>query len=133
MSLPDTFIAYGAKTMMFKTTNSGLNWSRDTINNYKFRGIHFINSLTGWIAGYQSLSGSNISRTTNGGLNWTDQYPQGTTPLNAIYFSDAMTGWAVGYYGVILKTTNGGVTSILNNNKDSTLNLFIIPKLSESV
>ncbi|HEY5125489.1 MAG TPA: T9SS type A sorting domain-containing protein [Ignavibacteria bacterium] len=111
-------LVYSNNTMMFKTTNGGINWTRDTINNSKCRGMYFINSLTGWIAGYPLTGGSNISHTTNGGLNWSDQFPQGTTTLNAIYFTDAMTGWAVGYYGVILKTTNGGVTSILNNNKE---------------
>ena len=32
--------------------------------------------------------------------------------LNAVCFTTSTTGWAVGYQGIVLKTTNGGVTFV---------------------
>jgi photosystem II stability/assembly factor-like uncharacterized protein len=119
-------LAYKNNAWIFKTTNSGVNWTRDSLSNYKFRGMYFVNTLTGWIVGYASTGGSNISRTTNGGINWTDQNPGGTTFLQAIYFTDAMTGWAVGYNGIILKTTNGGVTSVKQISMEIPLVYFLM-------
>jgi hypothetical protein len=54
-------------------------------------------------------------KTTNGGINWFNVRNTYSNVLTSIWFNDALTGYAVGWkyplaYGVILKTTTGGVT-----------------------
>lgn len=104
----------GDKTSFLKTTNGGINWTLDTLNNNNNRAMYFANTNTGWIGGYTSSGNSNIARTTNGGLNWSYQNTGGTQIINGLFFTDAMTGWAVGFYGAILKTVTGGVTGLQN-------------------
>jgi photosystem II stability/assembly factor-like uncharacterized protein len=97
----------------FKTTNSGNNWNVSNTPYYKtFNSLFFVNESTGWICGnWTNLDSSTIARTTDGGQTFLKQrkYPGGITSL---YFLNSNTGYAVGFTGVILKTTNGGVTGI---------------------
>lgn len=72
--------------------------------------ISFIDEQTGWIAGE-----ANIRKTTDGGITWTKQTPDGVTPnlsFMALHFRNADTGWAGGILGesTIYFTTNGGQT-----------------------
>lgn len=78
--------------------------------NEVYNDVYFVDDQTGWIAG------SKILHTTNGGLNWTEQYDP-TTNIKGLFFLDANNGWAVGgevdfYNGdfirIILHTSNGG-------------------------
>jgi len=105
-----------------KTTNGGYNWTQIQ-NAPGFGDIHFLNSLTGYIAnGF-------IYKTTNGGSNWTTQVlptisvPGGFQDPNMIQgfcFVNKDTIWAVGSLiqyppapyrmrGILNKTTNGGL------------------------
>lgn len=99
-----TGYAYGDQRI-FKSTDSGLNWSPLELLNipvWVLRG-QFLNPLTGWVVGgYYSFA-----RTTNGGLNWIQNYfvNIGTTD---VFFINNNTGWIVSYFGAIYKTTNGG-------------------------
>jgi photosystem II stability/assembly factor-like uncharacterized protein len=104
----------GVYTFVLKTTNGGIGWSRDSLNNSNGRAMYFANVNTGWIGGYTSTGNSNIARTTNGGVNWSYQNMGGTQIINGLCFTDAMTGWAVGFNGVILKTVTSGVTGVQN-------------------
>jgi photosystem II stability/assembly factor-like uncharacterized protein len=100
----NSVINNGAVTELYKTTNSGGSWSNVFNFNVSVRDIYFINSLTGWAA----ASGSNLARTTNGGLNWQ----QVSTPTSADYYSimflSQTQGYACGSGGVIITTTNSG-------------------------
>ena len=109
----------GGDTLL-KTTNSGINWSPLNIN-FGIKSICFINPDTGWIAGYNQIHYS-----SNGGTNWTLQISGTTNLLYSIYFVNSNTGWAVGVNGTILKTTNGGVTSIskLSNEIPNNFKLY---------
>ncbi|MFA5012328.1 MAG: YCF48-related protein [Ignavibacteria bacterium] len=111
-------LGYIENTMLVKTTNGGINWTTNIINNYNNRAMYFVNANTGWIAGYTSSGNSNISKTTNGGQDWVKQNLAGTEIINGIFFTDTLTGWAVGYYGVILKTLTGGLTSAMHVSTD---------------
>jgi photosystem II stability/assembly factor-like uncharacterized protein len=83
-----------------KTTNSGLNWSLQTLS-YNLNGISFPSVDTGYIV---SEPGS-VLKTTNCGENWIikSTLPYG---LRCIYFINNNTGWVAA--GRIYKTTNGG-------------------------
>ena len=102
---------------IFKTTNGGDNWF--TISVEPFKHINFIDSLTGWNSGFYNMT-SHFKKTTNGGINWTNQI----LPSGGIVFVSIMsefaninkdTLWGCGGYayyghpkGIIYKTTNGG-------------------------
>jgi len=96
------WIAYGAG--IYKTTNSGLNWSSQ-YNGQDIECIYFLNENTGWAGGYWTK----YIKTTNGGENWTDQtLPVGFQSfVTSTYFLDANTGFAIST-GYLCKTTNGG-------------------------
>ncbi len=53
-----------------------------------------------------------ILKSTNGGDTWSAAAVPTTRNLYAIYFFDEQRGFAVGEYGVILYTSNGGMTGI---------------------
>jgi Secretion system C-terminal sorting domain len=64
-----------------------------------------------WVVSNE-YNGGMMLGTTDGGITWTQQIIGTTNPLWGVVFADALTGWAVGDNGTILHTTNGGVTSV---------------------
>ena len=109
---------------IFKTTNGGINWIRQSMNvaDYIFK-IQFNDTNNGW-----ALSPRNVFKTTNGGINWVSKY-NGLQymDINSGFFTDANTGWVGGSDGeaLIRKTTNGGTTWNYTINAD-TINATII-------
>lgn len=97
----------GSSSMMYKTTNGGLNWDSTTIGTsttlYK---PDFVNANTGFVCG----SSGRVFKTTNAGANWTLLTTGTTSTLNWMDFTDANTGWIVGTSGLVRKTTDGGAT-----------------------
>jgi photosystem II stability/assembly factor-like uncharacterized protein len=61
-----------------------------------------------YVCGTQGM----IFKSTNGGDTWAAATVPTTRNLNAIYFFDEKRGFAVGDSGLILHTSNGGVTSV---------------------
>jgi len=67
--------------------------------------IEFINTTTGWTCGAEGV----ILKTTNGGLNWINQFNEAFgKPLYGIYPVNDSIVYCVGWFETILKTTNGG-------------------------
>lgn len=103
----DANTGYFVDNVPRKSINGGYSWVlMDSLSTYGSRNLFFSNSETGWLSGY--VSGNNfIRRTTNGGINWTDQY----TPASAdrLYFINSNTGWGINSNGQLIKTTSGGV------------------------
>jgi len=60
------------------------------------------------------VCGSNgmIFKSSNGGDTWIDQTQQTRRNVNAIFFFDETHGFAVGDSGLILHTSNGGLTGV---------------------
>jgi len=85
---------------ILKTTNGGTNWSIVQVGKAIWS-IYFINSSTGYAAGYQTLL-----KTTDAGATWVDKHFPNF--LRDIHFTDINTGYVAGEHGYILKTTNGG-------------------------
>src|SRR4030095_14964670 len=77
--------------------------------------IFMLNENTGWAGGGTSAT-ADLLKTTNGGSNWYPQ-PLPTSPglggITGIYFLDANIGIAVDGIGAIIKTTDGGITWVL--------------------
>jgi photosystem II stability/assembly factor-like uncharacterized protein len=111
---PDESTGYagGLAGLFMKTTDGGADWSSSYVNSVaRINSIYFTNTTDGFIVG------DVMAKTTDGGTTWT-QMPSGTCmSLNSIFFTNANTGYVVGgdYWGytssgIILKTTNAGVT-----------------------
>lgn len=109
------YTGYICDGSVHKTTDGGVTWTNFnlTLLNY----LYFVNEYTGYAAG----KNSQILKTTNGGLNWEEQFISlFLNEFNCIKFINTNTGFIAGgrmqppYYGVIYKTTNGGVTWLLD-------------------
>jgi photosystem II stability/assembly factor-like uncharacterized protein len=119
---------------VFKTSNGGSNWIMISSGNYYYmKALQFIDANTGFAVGgyshyYPTLEdnyGQIISKTTNGGLNWTKiwEYVAGgysqITDIVGVSFVNANTGWVCSVIPSstvsILKTINGGVNWIAQN------------------
>jgi len=76
--------------------------------------IHFVDSSTGFAAGWGASYGGVILRTTTAGGDWERSIPVNGSYLFSTHFTDPQTGFVVGcdagstFYGLILKTTDGG-------------------------
>jgi photosystem II stability/assembly factor-like uncharacterized protein len=91
---------------IFRTTNGGSSWQRQTGSFDAPIKLFFLNSDTGW-----SLSTRTLYKTTNSGVNW-NLVSSFTSGLRGLFFLNNDTGWiiqqGVGQNG-IKKTINGGV------------------------
>jgi Uncharacterized protein related to plant photosystem II stability/assembly factor len=93
-------------------------WQNPLPQGNTLNGVCFTDANTGTAVG----NGGTILRTTDGGITWTRQESGTTLDLYGVSFSNADTGTIVGgreiyyiddyrdFYGIILHTTNGGVT-----------------------
>jgi photosystem II stability/assembly factor-like uncharacterized protein len=96
-------------TFILKSVNSGALWNKynTTIDNFIIRKFFFINSFTGWAAG-ERFGNVCLIKTTNGGLNWTEQYPNtNDARVNGLYFSNSNSGFISTNLN-ILRTSNSG-------------------------
>ena len=95
----------------FKSTDGGNTWNLMASDGTEAI-LYFKDSNNGWKILNGLLNSSppySIAHTTDGGVNWTQQYIDNTPgKLKAIQFTDINNGWVVGENGKILKTTNGG-------------------------
>jgi len=110
----DTGWCLGAN-YLFKSINGGDEWNLKSEPDYfLYTALHFYNEKTGWLlAGYQDYFTTNrILHTSDGGASWQSQYSTQSENLTSIFFIDDKIGWATSFNGLILKTTNGGITSI---------------------
>ncbi len=104
--------------ILLKTTNGGDVWTVDSIEySQNLNSVFFINKMSGYIAGSRGElfeAAAAIFFSSDGGTSWSVQYEDSTSvnELNSIYIVDENIGWATGNNGMILKTTNGGVTFV---------------------
>ncbi|MEN6294578.1 MAG: YCF48-related protein [Chloroherpetonaceae bacterium] len=90
------------------TTNGGKTWDSTIINNFEninlFGDIHFVDSLTGFIA----TDKGSLLQTTDGGKTWFEKSTGINKYLYEISFTDKNNGWIGGTNGIIIHTTDGG-------------------------
>jgi photosystem II stability/assembly factor-like uncharacterized protein len=108
---------YGA--YLGKTTNAGTTWQHN--NQFQNYNMDFINTRVGYVGGW-----SQIHKTTDGGITFTDASggnPALFTDVYSIDFVGEWIGYACGAGGLIIKTTNGGATGFpeLSDNMESIL------------
>lgn len=100
---------------IFRTTDSGENWSKISPRISGYRSGLFSDSLTGYIV--TGGGPGNVYKTTNGGYNWVLQIltenPLLNPPLTNVFFVSDNIGFVIGEeqsnQGTIFKTTTGGV------------------------
>jgi len=66
--------------------------------------VHFIDSVTGYIAGDSGL----VLKTINGGVDWEDISTGDSVNINDVFFTNKDIGYLVCSDAVFLKTTDGG-------------------------
>lgn len=92
------------------TSDGGLNWVADSTTMLAYD-VHFLDTLIGWAAGWSS-----VTKTTDGGLSWEEQYYKLQENWADIFMLDENYGWTVSSLGIILATTNGGEDWVEQNN-----------------
>lgn len=115
--------AVGENSIVAKTIDGGITWSDIVVisqGDFDWQETYFIDENTGWLV---DLFGA-VVKTSDGGLNWTEQIPRFIIPsnYNSVFFLDSLKGWVVGsgadpnLYGRIIRTINGGVTGVEDEN-----------------
>lgn len=126
----------GEQGMIYKTTNSGVNWAAQTslTNGITYHAIDFINSSTGIVVG----DNRRFAITANGGTNWITGQLNVTVGSNlhyrAVDMLDSTTTYIAStdtvisgtYYAYVQKTTNNGISfsNVLTFNA-GTANRFV--------
>lgn len=113
ISFPTSLVGYaaglasGGGGVLYKSTDSGANWSLVPTDISVFNDVFFFDALTGWQATTAAVN--LLSKTVDGGSAWTVK-DTGLTAERAyygVYFVDSQTGWLVGNPGLIFTTVNG--------------------------
>lgn len=100
----------GSTDSIIKTTNGGTNWTVQENNLYSDShnyGIQLINSLQGYMCGFDATSNEGyILRTLNGGGSWGEVFST-SAAIQCLTMINSSTGFAASS-GKIFKTTNNG-------------------------
>ena len=104
--------------LLIKSSNGGYNWFHfNYLNNIRAPvSITFINNNTGFLISrlnYSPEGGTQLMRTSNGGLNWEIKKVDDSYEIYYINFPDQITGYAAGrnnYLLKLLKSTDSGIT-----------------------
>lgn len=98
------YIPEAEVSIIRKSVNRGLTWNSVFFGFKGISSMFFVNASVGYVAGSSGF----ISKTTNGGLNWTSQSLTSPENFTDISFINESTGWIANIDGVIYKTTDGG-------------------------
>jgi photosystem II stability/assembly factor-like uncharacterized protein len=101
---------FGSYGYLYSTTNYGINWNLNYDFQYMVNSIKFVNNNTGYMLAIGTYNEIALSKTTNCGVNWILHSINTTRVPSHLFFRSVNTGWLVGDSGLIMKTTNGGVT-----------------------
>ena len=105
-------LQYAMGTILIRTTNGGVTWSRDIYPGEYFYAITFVDSANGVMGGNQGK----LKTTTDGGSTWSpavvDSSNASGFPVLRLAFFSHNYGYALGgridLAGIIWRTTNGG-------------------------
>jgi len=97
--------------IILKTTNGGDIITKKIFNYYYLFSVDALDSNIAFSAGYITNSGKCIIiKTEDSGKNWVVNYDKSLSNLNKIVFVNLNQGFAVGGNGVVLRTTNCGIS-----------------------
>lgn len=118
---------------ILKSTDGGAYWLVYMNGSMAFTNLNFINTLTGWAVGNESIISpqgnikKSILKSTNGGITFLPQYSEtGNDGFMSIKFYNESTGYAVSKKNVY-KSTDGGNTWVNSNPFDQAdyKNIFV--------
>ena len=112
----------GDSSFFERTTDFGNSWTlRPSSYTGNFMQMQFVNDNTGWIltSGGPYWYSTKMFYTNNGGFNYVQLQSLGNANPKAMSFLNSLTGYVCGDSGVVLKTTDAGLTFI---NPISSLN-----------
>jgi photosystem II stability/assembly factor-like uncharacterized protein len=104
----NTGFVIGRNSKFRKTINGGETWVNYETDLPSVSGFDFLDANTGFVSGTSSDWKAYISKTTNGGENFTKYLVSDDYLGTKLKFVNANTGFAAGYYK-FFSTTNGGV------------------------
>ncbi|MBK7228417.1 MAG: T9SS type A sorting domain-containing protein [Ignavibacteriales bacterium] len=121
---------YATNSEFFYRTYNGINWAKinNSVHNSDFI---FTDQSNGWAVGFD-YTNSKISKTSNSGNIWNQQYTLPDTALNRLFFINSMKGFCVGDHGKILFTSDGGL-NWKNEYIGTNCNLKAINFLNEQI
>ena len=95
----------GSGGALLKTTDYGLSWTNvnNTGNSFAFS-FHFPGDSVGY-----ALGGNSLFKTVDQGINWVALPAISTFDKNNPFFLNDSTGFFLAAYGIIYKTTDGGM------------------------
>ncbi len=97
---------FGGNTGLFvKSNNGGVTWTNAYNFNERISGICFIDTLTGWVMGKNSL----LYKTTDGGVSWNAVIINSGEDFMDMKFLNNMIGMMVCSGGEIYRTVDGGL------------------------
>jgi photosystem II stability/assembly factor-like uncharacterized protein len=94
----------GIHGRVYKTSDSGENWTEVAALEVVIYGIYFLDSQIGYACG----ENGKIYKCTDGNTAWTEIDTLGDDRLHTIDFIDSNTGYIVGYNGILGKSIDGG-------------------------
>jgi len=116
--LNDSAGVAGGYNVILKTTNGGMNWTEQNLNqNFigAIKSISYINENTIYAAG--DLPGGAFIKSTDGGINWTLTslslpylFGGSVDLVRSMSFINSNTGFIVTDFATILKTTDSGIS-----------------------
>jgi len=104
-------MAVGEFATVIKTTNGGATWTNLSPPFTHYSGVSLMDTNNALVVGYLG-----IIRTTDGGTTWTSENTGGNISLKGVCTTDLFHATAVGPSGIILHTSNGGITSVRENS-----------------
>ena len=105
---------------VLRSSDGGGNWTTViTGHPHSFRGVNFVDSLAGWVVGYEGT----ILKSTDGGCTWQLQLSGSEGGLRQVQFFDRFRGIASGG-SLVLATTDGGASWTPRALPDYTLDLW---------
>jgi len=115
------------------TSEAQYQWNNPKPSAYKLNGVHFLDSLNGWVVGENSTA----LKTINGGSSWTQMKIPLFSSLCKVHFVDKNKGWIIGgdetaSFGSVLLTTDGGENWI-NHNPEGTFGWNDISVISKDL
>lgn len=96
---------------LIKTIDGGETWQtlRDFQGTMSIAALTFLDPSTGFLAGNDGHA--YIGRTTDGGVTWRKVFGgKQQSMIYAVTFFDSLDGYAIGSAGLLLRTTNAGVS-----------------------
>jgi len=105
-------VAVGLAGTILYTSDGGQNWEIRPYSSNRWQSVFLTQSGNAWAVG----ANGNIAYSTDWGYTWTAQQSGVTCELWEVFFVNDDEGWivggGVGLPGVILHTTNGGLTFV---------------------